>query len=124
MTEERRAYAGFEVHSHPTLTPDTIQEGDRVKMVREHKGNQLYRRTGDHYWVVRKLYTFKGEPYAELERREHPRGLAYLQARIDRLCEMATIVEPEPPKRKCRKCDKAFTSQDERYTLCVYCAWI
>ena len=90
MTEQaRKDYARLEVHSHPTLSPETIREGDRVKLIREHKG-KLYRRTGQHYWVIRKLYLFKGEDYAELERRNHPRGLAYLQARIDNLCRMAT----------------------------------
>ena len=90
MTEQaRRDYARLEVHSHPTLTPETLQEGDRVKLLRVHEG-KLYRRTGHHYWKIRKLYTREGNRYAELERINHPRGNAYLEARIDRLCEKAT----------------------------------
>ena len=90
MTEQARIdYARLEVHSHPTLTPETIREGDKVKMIRLRKG-KLYRRSGDFYWVIRKLYTREGIRYAQLERINHPRGNAYLQARIDRLCEKAT----------------------------------
>ena len=90
MTEQaRKDYARLEVHSHPTLSPETIREGDRVKLIRKHEG-KLYRRTGHHYWKIRKIYTRNGDRYAELERKNHPRGLAYLQARIDNLCRMAT----------------------------------
>ena len=48
----------------------------------------------------------------------------HLDAWIEDVATELHATEPEPPKRKCRKCDKAFTSQDERHTLCAYCAWI
>ena len=75
---------------HLTLTTDSIQEGVRVNLISEKKGNLMYRAPGTHYWVIRKLYNREGDPYAELERREHADGAAYLQARIENLCKMAT----------------------------------
>ena len=75
---------------HLTLTPESIQEGVRVHLIAEKKGNLMYRAPGTHYWVIRKLYNREGDPYAELERRDHQHGTAYLQVRIKKLCKMAT----------------------------------
>ena len=50
----------------------------------------MYRAPGTHYWVIRKVYDRDGDPYAELERQEHPDGTAYLQVRIENLCRLAT----------------------------------
>ena len=48
----------------------------------------------------------------------------HLDAWIEDVATELHDTEPETPKRKCRKCDSVFTSQDARHTLCVYCAWI
>ena len=50
----------------------------------------MYSAPGTHYWVIRKLYDREGDPYAELEKRDHPDGTAYLQVRIEKLCRLAT----------------------------------
>ena len=78
------------LESHLTLTPESIQEGVRVNLIAEKKGNKMYCAPGTHYWVIRKLYSQENDPYAELERRDHQDGTAYLQVRIANLCKMAT----------------------------------
>ena len=78
------------LESHIALTPESIQEGVRVNLISEKKGNLMYRAPGTHYWVIRKVYHRENDPYAELERQEHPDGTANLQVRIANLCEMAT----------------------------------
>ena len=75
---------------HLTLTPESIQEGVRVNLIAEKKGNLMYRAPGTHYWVIRKVYDRDGDPYAELEKRNDPDGTAYLQVRIEKLCRLAT----------------------------------
>ena len=75
---------------HLTLTPESIQEGVRVNLIAEKKGNLMYRAPGTHYWVIRKVYHRGNDPYAELEKRNDPDGTAYLQVRIENLCKMAT----------------------------------
>ena len=75
---------------HLTLTPESIQEGVRVNLIAEKKGNLMYRAPGTHYWVIRKVYELEGDPRAKLERREHKDSTAYLQVRIANLCKMAT----------------------------------
>ena len=50
----------------------------------------MYRAPGTHHWVIRELYELEGDPYAELERREHKDGTAYLQVRTANLLKMAT----------------------------------
>ena len=74
---------------HLTLTPESIQEGVQVNLIAEKKGNLMFRAPGKHHWVIRKVYR-DGDPYAELERQEHPDGTAYLQVRIANLMKMAT----------------------------------
>ena len=79
------------LESHIAITPADIHEGLRVHLIEEMKGKPMYRAPGTHYWVIRKLFTREGDPYAELERRgEHPNGTAYLQVRISRLLTVAT----------------------------------
>ena len=75
---------------HITLTPDAIKPSIRVHLISEKKGNLMHRAPGTHYWVIRKLYDREADPYAELERQEHPDGTAYLQVRIGNLCKAAT----------------------------------
>ena len=75
---------------HLTLTPESIQEGVRVNLIAEKKGNLMYRAPGTHYWVIRKVYDRDGDPYAEIEKTNDPRGTAYLQIRGENLCKMAT----------------------------------
>ena len=78
------------LESHIALTPESIQEGVRVNLISEKKGNLMYRAPGTHYWVIRKVYHRENDPYAELERQEHPDGTANLKVRIANLCKMAT----------------------------------
>ena len=78
------------LESHIEITPETIKTGLRVNLIAEKKGNLMYRAPGTHYWVIRKVYNRDGDPYAELERQEHPDGTAYLQVRIANLCRLAT----------------------------------
>ena len=79
------------LESHITITPDAIKTGLKVNMMQERKGCLLYRAPGTHFWVVRKLYEQENDQYAELERRNHHHGTAYLQVRIAQLMRMATI---------------------------------
>ena len=85
-----RRTANRYLESHVEITPEAIKPGLRVNLISEKKGNLMYRAPGTHYWVIRKLYNREGDPYAELERRDHQHGTAYLQVRIKKLCKMAT----------------------------------
>ena len=78
------------LESHISITPESIKTGLKVNLIEERKGCLLYRAPGTHYWIIRKLYDREADPYAELERQEHPDGTAYLQVRIGNLCKMAT----------------------------------
>ena len=85
-----RRTANRYLESHVEFTPEAIKPGLRVNLISEKKGNLMYRAPGTHYWVIRKVYDRDGDPYAELERQEHPDGTAYLQVRIENLCRLAT----------------------------------
>ena len=85
-----RRTANRYLESHIAITPETIKPGLKVNLIEERKGRLLYRSPGTHHWIIRKVYDRDGDPYAELERREHKDGTAYLQVRVKNLCKMAT----------------------------------
>ena len=78
------------LESHIAIIPEAVKTGLKVNMLEERKGRLLYRAPGTHYWIVRKVYDRENDPYAELERRDHEEGTAYLQVRIAQLMKMAT----------------------------------
>ena len=78
------------LESHIEITPEAVKTGLKVNLIEERKGCLLYKSPGTHHWAIRKLYDRENDNYAELERREHADGTAYLQVRIANLCKMAT----------------------------------
>ena len=57
-----RRTANRYLESHIALTPESIQEGVRVNLISEKKGNLMYRAPGTHHWVIRKVYDRDGRP--------------------------------------------------------------